>query len=589
MGEGAGHFCGGVDLGLNQAQPGGARLDIFFRGYLSNLPDLARRLSLPRTSECSAIDVIAKLFELQGLGLSTQLDGQFALAVADRRAGEVLLSHDPMGVVPLYWTLKAGRLRFATRIGDLVDDQVRSSINLTEVRRYLLDGGPGFSATVYKPVNRLEVGTSVWATNASVSRHTIWDPRRTEPIVHARPERYVEQFRDLVGKAVRGALHGRGSAWLGLSGGLDSNTLLPPALECCPGLKAFSVISPQWPDADESRWIRRIVERRGLDWHPINAEDVLPFGEIPRQFCGAPDSAVIHQRVNTALAGLIGTDVQLTGNGGDSFMGAKMGPTPSHLADSLLKGKPVVAWRDLRRWMRESRPHRPAAYWIYQGLVLPTLRHGLRRSVRPPHYHTHPPWLICGRRWLRHSSPRQPTAAAPHTWLPGRQAILDDLWQCSEIQHASDQSYVCRYPLLDRQLFEFLLAIPWSQKHVPLCDRYLQRRALKGLVDDDIRSRIGFGVGSRSFIEGLRRSKQWQDYLCDTPALAAAGLVDADGWRQAIRQACVGQTGAEAVLLRAITVEVWLKQLAEFRPVAPPPQQDEATPRSEAACPVLGR
>jgi hypothetical protein len=109
-------------------------------------------------------------------------------------------------------------------------------------------------------------------------------------------------------------------------------------------------------------------------------------------------------------------------------------------------------------------------------------------------------------------------------------------------------------------------AIPWSQKQLPRCDRYLQRRALKGLVDDDIRTRIGYGSGSRLFVEGLQRSKQWQDYLCDSPKLAERGLIDAAKWQLAIQQACVGQTHAEPLLLRAMSVEIWLKQLAQFRP-----------------------
>jgi hypothetical protein len=67
-------------------------------------------------------------------------------------------------------------------------------------------------------------------------------------------------------------------------------------------------------------------------------------------------------------------------------------------------------------------------------------------------------------------------------------------------------------------------------------------------------------------VEGLRRSKQCQDYLCEGPEMAKLGLVDAEKWRKAIQQACVGQTNAEPLLVRAISIEVWLKQLAQLRP-----------------------
>ena len=516
MSDPSGHFCGCVDLRSEKIRTEATSgLDVYFRGYLSNLDELARQVGHGCAGGVSVADVIAKGFERWGRRLAARLDGQFALAVADRRGGEALLAHDALGVVPLYWSLEVGRLRFATRVRDLVDDEARNSINLKEVRRYLLDGGPGAEDTVYRSIGRLETGTSLWISKGSASRQSDWDPRGVEPVVYGSPEQYVDHFLSLVRESVKGALRDRPSAWLGLSGGLDSNTLLPPALDACPGLKAFSIIAPQWPDADELPWIKRIVERRGLVWQAINAADVLPFGELPQRFCGAPDSAVIHQRVNAALAGLIGTDIEITGNGGDSFMGAEMGPAPSHLADPLFAGDLAGAIGPVRHWMRESRPRRPLAYWLTHGLLLPALRHVRRSSVRPPPYHLHPSWLLCGRRPLRRSRPRQPKAAAPHCKTPGHQAILDDLWQCAEDQNASDGLYACRYPLFHRPLFEFLWAIPWSQKHLPLCDRYLQRRALKGLIDDDIRTRIGFGTGTRSFVEGLRRSKPWQDYLCD--------------------------------------------------------------------------
>jgi asparagine synthetase B (glutamine-hydrolysing) len=568
MSDESGHFRGTVDLHPAERNPVAARLDIFFRGYLANLTALARQVSQGHTAALPVVDVIATCYERWGRTLSTHLDGQFALVIANRQAGEVLLCHDALGVVPLYWSLKKQVLRFATRVPDLVDSDALSGLNMKEVRRYLLFGNPGSDATVYTSINRLETGTSLWIRNGSVSRNTDWDPRCIEPVVYKRSDEYVDHFLGLVHESVKGALIDTDSAWLALSGGLDSNTILPPALKYCPGLKAFSIVSPQWPDADESQWIERIVVQRGLPWHPINAEDVLPFSELPQGFCGAPDSAVFHQRVNAALIGLFGKDIQLTGNGGDSFMGSQMGPAPSHLADPIFNGELSGVVGQLLQWMRQSKPLRPPSYWLYHGLVLPSLRHVLRRSVRLPHYHIHPPWLRCGGRWERNSRALHPRAVAPHCQTPGQQAILDDLWQCAEDQDASDGLYTSRYPLFYRPLFEFLWAIPWSQKHMPLCDRYLQRRALKGLVDDDIRTRIGFGTGSRSFVEGLRRSKPWQDYLCERPAMAGLGLVDADEWRQAIQQACVGQTGAEALLLRAITVEVWLKQLSTFRPVS---------------------
>ncbi len=563
------HFSGSIALPAS-ASDGAAQtgLDIFFRGYLANLPALAQRVGYRLTPELSIVEVLSRCYERWGFVLPTHLDGQFALVVVNRRSGEVLLTHDALGVVPLFWSFRAGTLRFATRVRELVDSEARNELDLKEVERYLLFGSPNSDVTVYRSIKRLETGSSVHVRHGAISRHSYWDPRRIEPIVYRRSEEYVEHFLRLVHDSVRGALVSCDSAWIALSGGLDSNTVLSPALEYCPGLRAFSLVAPQWPDVDESRWIARSVERKGIRWHRINVEDVLPFGRLPRSFCGSPDSAVMNQRVDDALTALYGKDVVLTGDGGDSFMGSQMGPVPSHLADPIFNGQPTDVLGPLRHWMHDSKPLRPPIYWLYHGLVLPSMRHLLRRSVRLPQYHLHPRWLLRSGRVERKIRPVHPRAVAPHCRTPGQQAILDDLWQCAEDSGPTDGLYTRRHPLFYRPLFEFLWAIPWSQKQAPLCDRYLQRRALKGRVDDDIRTRIGIGTGTRSLVEGLRRSKEWQDFLCERPAMAELGLVDEEGWRQAIARACVGQTGAEALLVRAITVEVWLKQLAAYHPAA---------------------
>jgi hypothetical protein len=91
----------------------------------------------------------------------------------------------------------------------------------------------------------------------------------------------------------------------------------------------------------------------------------------------------------------------------------------------------------------------------------------------------------------------------------------------------------------------------------------LQRRALKGILPESVRQRMCKGNGNPAIVEGLRRSRDWRDYLCDSPMLAEHGIVDAEEWRRAVRQASVGHTRDDKFFLAAIGVEAWLKQLAQ--------------------------
>lgn len=558
-------FSAWKSLNGGQPTPDGAGLEIYFRGYLSNQEDLAEALGI-QGAIGSVVELIARAYRRWRRALPSKLEGQFALAVADSATGEILIARDPLGVVPLYWSLKGQRIGFASRIADLVDGGMPPELNRKEIERYILFGGGAASdATCYASIKRLPAGTSVWVQKGRVSTDRLWNPEGLSPLRYKRSSDYIEHFIELVGRSVDGALQGSSSPWIALSGGLDSNTILAPAHRYRPNLQAYSIIAPQWPEEDESRWIERIVATRGIAWTAINAEDVLPFSMSPAGFCGSPDAVILYGKLYSQLNGLVGTDVMLTGDGGDSFMGSQMGPIPSHLADPLFSGDFLGVVSNLRQWAKQSSPARPIGHWVLQGAVLPAIRHILRRSARRAHYHLHPTWLRIGKPLLSRSRAAQPEAVAPRCKTPGHQALLDDLWQCAEDTTALVKSYSNRHPLFDRRLYEYLWRIPWSQKLIPGCDRYLQRRALKGIVDDDIRTRLSYGMGSRCFAEGLRRSPEWQDYLRDDPALAAMGIVDTAEWQRAVQQACLGQTNAEPLFFRAITTEVWLKQLAVLK------------------------
>ena len=127
------------------------------------------------------------------------------------------------------------------------------------------------------------------------------------------------------------------------------------------------------------------------------------------------------------------------------------------------------------------------------------------------------------------------------------------------------QCYETRNPLLYRPLVEFMYAIPWEQKLSPQVDRCLQRRALKGVLPEVVRRRGHKAVGTWSFIEGIRRSGVWREYLCDQVKMAELGMVDAERWRQGVRQASIGQTHGDRFFLTGVAIEAWLKGLAGWR------------------------
>ncbi|HEV2643456.1 MAG TPA: asparagine synthase C-terminal domain-containing protein, partial [Candidatus Elarobacter sp.] len=433
----------------------------------------------------------------------------------------------------------------------------------------------GFTTTArtpYPSIRRVLPGQSMWWCDGELRPLRTWDLADV-PAVRCRDDaEYEERFRALLSAGVHAAREPVGPTWVSLSGGLDSSSIASVAArDDARGIAAYSIVSSSWPDADERTWMRAVVDRYDLAWHTVEVETMLPFSQLPGGFHGEPTHSVIAEQqlqIENELLRSHGARVMLSGHAGDVVLGASPGAVPAHLADPLFDGDPIAALRAMSAWKNDARDGRSGSHWLLRSVVEPAVDHlrgeRIRLGDRPPL----PPWFERDYVRAMRIEKRLTQRAAPRCRHPGRQVLWDALWMMS-LSTASvprrRMTYAMRNPLLYRPLVEFMCGIPWEQKIRPRCDRYLQRRALAGVLPELVRRRAGKGSGSPSLVEGLRRSCDWLAYLCDTPLIAQRGIVDVHRWRLAVRQASVGQTHEDRFFLAAVAVEAWLKQLAEYR------------------------
>lgn len=92
-----------------------------FNGQIYNHNELRENLSgeFEFNSTCDT-EVILNAYLKWGKDFVHYLDGQFAIAVYDKRKGELILARDPMGIKPLYYSYHLGKLYFASEIKSLV-------------------------------------------------------------------------------------------------------------------------------------------------------------------------------------------------------------------------------------------------------------------------------------------------------------------------------------------------------------------------------------------------------------------------------------------------------------------------------------
>src|SRR5207302_1005552 len=130
---------------------------------------------------------------------------------------------------------------------------------------------------------------------------------------------------------------------------------------------------------------------------------------------------------------------------------------------------------------------------------------------------------------------------------------------CSAL--SSDLPYEKRYPYLDRGLLEFLYAVPREQLVRPGRRRSLMRRALVGIVPDELLNRKRKAYVARAPLAAI--SSDWDHFAEMTRHMASSslGVVDAGEFLEALGKARHGQEIPIVPLMRTLGIDYWLSNL----------------------------
>jgi asparagine synthase (glutamine-hydrolysing) len=546
---------------------------VLFRGYVANPADLAaeaRRRGHPRPPSSDA-ERLALAFRWWGAELPRHVLGEYAVAVYDPGERTLLLAHDELGLVPLFYAAAPGAVHFGSPLEDVVAEVGVGELDEEYVADYFALGEHFGDRTPYAAIRRLRPGESVVWRDGRVSRHDVRTLADVRPLRLRDPREYAARLGELVREGVLAALPAEGRTWCELSGGLDSSTVLSVASRAgVPGLEAVSLVFPRSHRADERKWIRYVLEEHPVPWNPVDADAVRPFTELPEAFFGEPCEGLVTCGVGRACGDLFrerGVDVVLTGQGGDAvFLGDV--PKPYFLADLLRRGRVVEAWRRARDWGRASYDHRPPSYWLIHFGAPPGLRH--LRGEALEHRRVEIPWAVAsfaaaaGLRERGKASPAPGYATVAESYHMER-VMRNALAVAVHRAHAAAGAEY-RHPLLYRPLLELMLSAPWEEKYRPGADRALQRRALEGVVPDRTLRRLDKRGPDQAYYEGLESGDAWIELLTARPRIVERGYADAGRWREAVHQARFGRTVGIKYFLASVNLEAWLQQLERFSP-----------------------
>src|SRR3954466_10037755 len=259
---------------------GTRRLDggpIAFDGAIDNRADLHALLQHPATAALDPDDdglLVLELVSRFGTEAFQHIAGQFACAVWDR--GRLLLVRDRIGYAPLYFTLVADRLIFASEYKALLGlDSVparpnRNAIQVIQSTKWALPG-----ATCLDGVYPVAPGTWLAVEPGGIHTARFWDlPIR---VLHQDEDRHVAALRDSFLETLRRQTAPYQRIGISLSGGLDSAVMAAGARAVAPEKELHTFSAGYGSDDRELVNAERVARELGAQHHPL----VLDPGDLP--------------------------------------------------------------------------------------------------------------------------------------------------------------------------------------------------------------------------------------------------------------------------------------------------------------------
>jgi asparagine synthase (glutamine-hydrolysing) len=323
-------------------------LAVVFNGCIYNYKDLRTELSAKGYRFFSAGDteVILKAYAEWGPRCVDRFYGMFAFALWERDSGRVVLARDRLGIKPLYYAEKSGRLRFASTLPALLSaGEVDTSIDPVALHHYMSwHAVVPAPMTILKGIRKLAPATILIIEPDGRRREEVYWQLEVGPRSKDRSlaeSDWSDAILGALGTAVRRRRIADVPVGVLLSGGLDSSLLV--ALLAAQGqgdVKTFSVGFESIGDVegDEFRYSDLVARKFGTDHHRIDVDSSLAINALPGMVSAMSEPMMSHDSIGFYLLSREVSKyvkVALSGQGADEiFGGYHWYPTLMHSNDA---------------------------------------------------------------------------------------------------------------------------------------------------------------------------------------------------------------------------------------------------------------
>jgi asparagine synthase (glutamine-hydrolysing) len=526
---------------------------VTYNGEIFNYVELAKELRhLGHTFRTTSdTEVIVHAWEEWEEECFPRFNGQWALALWDRRAERLVLSRDRLGVRPLFFVRRPGRLLFASEVksifADPSVDRAFDPAGLDQTFTYWSAVAP---RTVFRGIEQLEPGHYAVFDSSGFRKSPYWritfPQRRHEPVQGAQEN--AEALRELVIEAARLRFL-RSDVPVGayLSGGIDSSvTAAVIARFTDAPLHTFSL---RFSDSefDEGQYQKQMSAALGTQHQDIVVSrsditqvfpDVVWHAETPILRAAPAPLFLLSRLVRES-----GYKVVVTGEGADEVLAGY---------DLFREARVRLFWSRDPGSAKRARAAELLYPWMARspGKIPAFARSFFGRNLDPddPALSHRPRWdstsviksMLAAdlRDRIARAGSEDVVAAMPpgrEDWDPlsrGQWLEMTTLLAGYILAAQGDRMLMAhsvegRFPFLDADVVDFANALPARHKLFGLEEKYLLKRAFADLVPDDIihRPKQPYRApDAASFFTADHPA--WFDELTSDRAVGAAGVFE---------------------------------------------------------------
>ncbi|MFL6215164.1 MAG: asparagine synthase (glutamine-hydrolyzing) [Blastocatellia bacterium] len=526
-------------------------------------------------------ETIIHLYEEEGEQCVRRLRGMFAFAIYDKRHRKLFIARDRVGVKPLHYALVGDRLIFGSEIKSLLQHPlVPRAVNHEAISDFLSFSYIPDPHTAFRGIRKLPAGHTLTFKDGFLVTRSYWDFEYPEEAPEAdvvSEAAYIERLRELLAESVRIRLMSDVPLGAFLSGGIDSSTVVAMMTRAMDRpVQTFSIGFTE-SSHDELHYARIAAQHFETDHHEFIVtpdvcrivEEIVWHHDEPFADMSSVPTYIVSKMAREHVT------VVLSGDGGDElFAGYER-----YLVDRQRQKFERVPGFFRRNLMLPAARRLPSHVYGKNYLRNVSLDPGARYIDSISCFDEEKKQHLLSNDFRRSLARYNSTDkfiklfAAPgsherldhllyldsKTYLPG-----DILTKVDRMSMA--HSIEAREPLLDYKLIEFAQRVPASLKLRGSETKSILKRAMRGIIPDEIinRPKQGFGVPMQKwFREDLR--EMVIDTLTDSRT-RQRGYFNQRAVSAILREHLSGRRDNSRHLWSLLMLELWHRAFIDHQP-----------------------